>query len=80
MDEIRIILLRIIKIMQVLIILGSSASFIYLGVLAIYHKKLDEAKKFLPWILLGLIILITSYTIPVIILSFLEVKEVPKFP
>ena len=65
--------------MQVLIILGSSISFIYLGILT-YSKRLDEAKKNLPWILLGLVILVVSYSIPVKILSFLEVKEIPKFP
>lgn len=79
MESIVLILKRIIKIMQVLIILGSSVSFIYLGILA-YLKRFDEVKKNLPIILLGLAILVLSYTIPVIVLSFLEVKQVPKFP
>lgn len=79
MEEIKLILLKIIKIMQVLIILGSSLSLIYLGIMT-YFKKYDEVKKNLPWILLGLVILITSYSIPVIILSFLEIKEVPRLP
>lgn len=79
MEEIIIILKRIINIMQVLIILGSSASFIYLGIMT-YLKKWDEAKKHLPWILLGLTILVISYSLPVIILSFLEVKNIPPFP
>lgn len=73
------VLLKILKIMQVIIVLASVASFIYLGILS-YLKKFDEVKKNLPWILIGLIILFASYTIPVIILSFLEVKGLPKFP
>jgi len=73
MQEIANILLKILKIMQVLIILGSSLSFIYLGVMA-YLKRWNEAKKNLPYILLGLALLVASYTIPAIILSFLEVE------
>ncbi len=76
MDEIVKVLLKIIKFMQVIIVLASVASFIYLGILT-YSKKFDKVKEYLPWILLGLIILLASYSIPVIILSFLEIKTIP---
>lgn len=79
MNEIAQILLKILKFMQVLIVLASAGSFIYLGILA-YSKKFDKVKEYLPWILLGLIILFASYAIPVIILSFLEIKNIPKLP
>jgi hypothetical protein len=41
-----------------------------------YTKKIDEVKKNLPWILLGLALLFASYSIPALILSFLEVKKI----
>ncbi len=75
MNEIKDILERIIRIMQIFIVLGSSISFIYLGFM-LYSKKFDEVKKNLPIILLGLALLFASYSIPVIILSFLEVKKI----
>lgn len=79
MEQIVQVLLRILKFMQILIILASIASFIYLGIMA-YFKKFDEVKKNLPWILIGLALLFAAYSIPVIVLSFLEIKEVPKLP
>ena len=75
MTEITNILQKIIKVMQVFIALGSTLAFIYLGYMT-YTKKLDEVKKNLPWILLGLALLFVSYSIPVLLLSFLEVKKI----
>jgi len=71
MDEIISILNTILKILQVIIVLGSVGIFIYFGIL-LYLKKFDEVKKNLPYVLLGLALLISVYSIPVIILSFLE--------
>jgi hypothetical protein len=75
MTEIVNILHKIIRIMQIFIVLGSAISFIYLGYMT-YTKKNDEVKKNLPWILLGLALLFASYSIPALILSFLEVKKI----
>ncbi|MFZ8848025.1 MAG: hypothetical protein ACO2O4_02175 [Minisyncoccia bacterium] len=75
MTEIVNVLYKIIRIMQVFIVLGSAISFIYLGYMT-YIKKIDEVKKNLPWILLGLALLFASYSIPALILSFLEVKKI----
>ncbi len=75
MTEIVNILHKIIRIMQIFIVLGSAIVFIYLGYMT-YTKKIDEVKKNLPWILLGLALLFASYSIPVLILSFLEVKKI----
>jgi len=75
MTEVVNILYKIIRIMQIFIVLGSVIVFIYLGYMA-YTKKLDEVRKNLPWILLGLALLFASYSIPALILSFLEVKKI----
>ena len=71
MAEIIKILNTILRLLQIIIILGSVAIFIYLGIL-FYFKKYDEVKKNLPYVFLGLALLISVYSIPVIILSFLE--------
>ncbi|GIW65765.1 MAG: hypothetical protein KatS3mg094_284 [Candidatus Parcubacteria bacterium] len=75
MQEIINILNNILRIIQVIIILGSIGIFIYLGLL-FYFKKFDEVKKNLPYVILGLILLISVYSLPVIILSFLEKENV----
>ncbi|MCS7183736.1 MAG: hypothetical protein NZ866_00055 [Patescibacteria group bacterium] len=71
MQEIIQILNLILRLLQSLIILGSIAIFVYLGLL-FYFKKFDEVKKNLPYVILGLILLIAVYSLPLIILSFLE--------
>lgn len=71
MGEIINILNTILRLIQILIILGATVIFIYLGIL-FYFKKYDEVKKNLPYVILGLALLISVYSIPVIILSFLE--------
>jgi hypothetical protein len=77
MEEITRILLKIIRLMQILILLGSAISFIYLGILT-YLKKIEEAKRNLPLILIGLAILFSAYSAPVLLLSFLEKKELER--
>jgi hypothetical protein len=77
MEEITRILLKIIKLMQILILLGSAISFIYLGILT-YLKKIEEIKRNLPLILIGLAILFSAYSVPVLLLSFLEKKELER--
>lgn len=71
MEEIIRILNTLLRILQTIIVLGSAGVFIYLGIL-FYFKKYDEVKKNLPYVVLGLALLISVYSIPVIILSFLE--------
>ncbi|GIW66139.1 MAG: hypothetical protein KatS3mg095_0037 [Candidatus Parcubacteria bacterium] len=71
MEEIIRILNIILRLMQTVIILGSVGIIIYLGLL-FYFKKFDEVKSKLPYVILGLVLLISVYSIPVIILSFLE--------
>jgi hypothetical protein len=63
--------------MQILILLGSAISFIYLGILT-YLKKIEEVKRNLPLILMGLAILFSAYSAPVLLLSFLEKKELER--
>jgi len=77
MEEITRILLKIIRLMQILILLGSAISFIYLGILT-YFKKIEEVKRNLPLILIGLAILFSAYSAPVLLLSFLEKKELER--
>jgi|GEM_PF-2040884 hypothetical protein len=70
-------LLNIAKFIQIFLVLGSSFIFIYFGFL-FFTKKYDKVKESILWVLLGIVLLFTAYIIPVLILSFLQVKSIPK--
>jgi hypothetical protein len=70
-------LLNIAKFIQIFLVLGSSFIFIYFGFL-FFTKKYDKVKESILWVLLGIVLLFTAYFIPVLILSFLQVKSIPK--
>ncbi len=77
MEEIKGILERILRVLQIFIALGGILSLIYLGVLT-YFKKIEDVKRNLPLILIGFALLFSTYSIPVLILSFLGKLEVEK--
>jgi hypothetical protein len=76
-QQVRDTLLNIAKFIQIFLVLGSSFIFIYFGFL-FFTKKYDKVKESILWVLLGIVLLFTAYIIPVLILSFLQVKSIPK--
>jgi hypothetical protein len=75
MQEIISIIINVLRILQILIIMGSVVMFIYFGIL-FYLKKFDKVKENIIYPILGLALLILSYSIPVVIISFLERGQV----
>jgi hypothetical protein len=75
MQEIISIIINVLRILQILIIMGSVVMFIYFGIL-FYLKKFDKVKENIIYPILGLVLLILSYSIPVVIISFLERGQV----
>lgn len=69
--DIQKIILNIISILQKFLVLGVSIMFIYLGIL-FYRNKYDEVKKYILWVIGGMILLFLAYTIPVLVFSFLK--------
>jgi len=71
MNDVVNVLLNILKILQILIIMGFVVMFIYFGIL-FYLKKFDKVKENIIYPIIGIILLVLSYSLPVIIISFLE--------